>query len=91
MKLNEETAGRQALRCPRSAFTVAVNTGLRVCCLVLAGVALRTVAEFGGGTLAMIQRYADLAPGHLTAAVEWLTEVCRFWTESERRERGGGP
>ena len=38
LKPDEETAGRQALPARlRSAFTVAVNTGLRFCCLVMAG------------------------------------------------------
>jgi site-specific recombinase XerD len=39
--------------------------------LVAAGVDLRTVQELGGWrTLAMVQRYAHLAPGHLVAAVK---------------------
>jgi site-specific recombinase XerD len=41
--------------------------------LVMAGVDLRTVAELGGWqTLAMVQRYAHLAPAHLDAAVARL-------------------
>jgi site-specific recombinase XerD len=41
--------------------------------LVMAGVDLLTVKELGGWrTLAMVQRYAHLAPGHLHAAVERL-------------------
>jgi site-specific recombinase XerD len=39
----------------------------------MAGVDLLTVKELGGWrTLAMVQRYAHLAPGHLHAAVERL-------------------
>jgi len=39
--------------------------------LVVAGVDLRTVQELGGWkTLSMVQRYAHMSPGHLTAAVE---------------------
>lgn len=39
--------------------------------LVMNGVDLLTVKELGGWrTLAMVQRYAHLAPGHLRAAVE---------------------
>jgi site-specific recombinase XerD len=39
--------------------------------LVAAGVDLRAVQELGGWrTLAMVQRYAHLSPGHLLAAVE---------------------
>lgn len=41
--------------------------------LVMAGVDARTVQELGGWrTLAMVQRYAHLAPEHLHAAVERL-------------------
>jgi thiamine pyrophosphate-dependent acetolactate synthase large subunit-like protein/site-specific recombinase XerC len=41
--------------------------------LVMAGVDLRSVAELGGWrTLAMVQRYAHLAPAHLSAAVARL-------------------
>jgi integrase len=41
--------------------------------LAMAGVDLQTIKEVGGWrTLAMVQRYADLAPGHLHAAVERL-------------------
>ena len=41
--------------------------------LVMAGVDLRTVAELlGHKTLAMVMRYAHLAPGHLRQAVERL-------------------
>jgi site-specific recombinase XerD len=41
--------------------------------LVMAAVDLRTIQELGGWrTLAMLQRYAHLAPGHLRAAVERL-------------------
>ncbi len=41
--------------------------------LVMAGVDLRTVQELGGWkTLAMVQRYAHLAPAHLHQAVERL-------------------
>lgn len=41
--------------------------------LVMAGVDLLTVKELGGWrTLAMVQRYAHLAPRHLHAAVERL-------------------
>lgn len=41
--------------------------------LVMAGVDLRTVQELGGWkTASMVGRYAHLAPGHLTAAVERL-------------------
>jgi integrase len=41
--------------------------------LVMAGVDPFTVKELGGWrTLAMVQRYAHLAPGHLHAAVERL-------------------
>ena len=41
--------------------------------LVMAGVDLLTVKELGGWrTLAMVQRYAHLAPAHLHAAVERL-------------------
>jgi integrase len=41
--------------------------------LVMAGVDLRTVQELGGwASLAMVMRYAHLAPGHLQAAVERL-------------------
>jgi site-specific recombinase XerD len=41
--------------------------------LVMAGADLLTVKELGGWrTLAMVQRYAHLAPGHLAAAVERL-------------------
>jgi hypothetical protein len=39
----------------------------------MAGVDLHTVAEFGGWrTLAMLRRYAHLAPAHLSAAVARL-------------------
>jgi len=39
----------------------------------MAGVDLLTIKEVGGWrTLAMVQRYAHLAPGHLHAAVERL-------------------
>lgn len=41
--------------------------------LVMAGVDPLTVKELGGWrTLAMVQRYAHLAPGHLASAVERL-------------------
>jgi site-specific recombinase XerD len=41
--------------------------------LVMAGVDLRTLQELGGWkTASMVSRYAHLAPGHLTAAVERL-------------------
>jgi site-specific recombinase XerD len=41
--------------------------------LVMAGVDLRTVQQLGGWqSLAMVQRYAHLAPDHLRAAVERL-------------------
>ena len=41
--------------------------------LVMAGVDLLTVQKLGGWrTLAMVQRYAHLAPGHLRAAVDRL-------------------
>jgi site-specific recombinase XerD len=41
--------------------------------LVIAGVDLRTLQEFGGWkTASMVSRYAHLAPGHLAAAVERL-------------------
>ncbi len=44
--------------------------------LVMAGVDLLTVKELGGWkTLAMVQRYAHLAPNHLQAAVELLVPV----------------
>jgi integrase len=44
--------------------------------LVMAGVDPLTVKELGGWrTLAMVQRYAHLAPGHLAAAVERLVSV----------------
>ena len=43
--------------------------------LVMAGVDLRTVQQLGGWqSLAMVQRYAHLAPDHLQAAVERLVE-----------------
>jgi site-specific recombinase XerD len=46
--------------------------------LVMAGVDLRTVQELGGWrTLAMLQRYAHLSPGHLRAAVERLDRSTR--------------
>ena len=46
--------------------------------LVMAGVGLLTVKELGGWrTLAMVQRCAHLAPGHLHAAVERLTRLRR--------------
>jgi hypothetical protein len=39
----------------------------------MAGVDLRTVQELGGWkTASMVSRYAHLAPGHLSAAVERL-------------------
>ena len=41
--------------------------------LAMAGVDLLTIKEVGGWrTLAMVQRYAHFAPGHLQAAVERL-------------------
>jgi site-specific recombinase XerD len=44
--------------------------------LVMAGVDLRTLQELGGWkTASMVSRYAHLAPGHLTAAVERLVAV----------------
>lgn len=44
--------------------------------LVAAGVDLRTVQELGGWrTLSMMQRYAQLSPGHLAAAVEKIVAV----------------
>src|SRR5262245_17754251 len=44
--------------------------------LVMAGVDLRTVQQLGGWqSLAMVQRYAHLAPDHLRAAVERLVSV----------------
>lgn len=44
--------------------------------LVMAGVHLLTVRELGGWrTLAMVQRYAHLAPGHLAEAVERLVSA----------------
>jgi integrase len=51
--------------------------------LVMAGVDLLTVQKLGGWrSLAMVQRYAHLSPGHLHAAVERLVpaavEVSRF-------------
>ena len=50
--------------------------------LVMAGVDLRTVQELGGWkTLAMVQRYAHLAPRHLRTAVDRLVEVSRKWPE----------
>jgi integrase len=46
--------------------------------LVMAGVDLLTIKELGGWrTLAMVQRYAHLAPGHLHAAVERLVVPSR--------------
>lgn len=52
--------------------------------LVMAGVDLRSVQELGGWkTFAMVARYAHLSPGHLSAAVERLTEVSRFWPEAQ--------
>lgn len=43
--------------------------------LVMAGVDLRTVQQPGGWqSLAMVQRYAHLAPDHLRAAVERLVQ-----------------
>jgi hypothetical protein len=42
----------------------------------MAGMDLRTVQELGGwGSLAMVQKYAHLAPGHQLAAVEALVRV----------------
>jgi hypothetical protein len=39
----------------------------------MAGVDLRTVQELGGWrSLAMVERYSHLAPGHLAGAVERL-------------------
>src|SRR6058998_3736938 len=53
--------------------------------LVMAGVDLRTVQELGGWrSLAMVQKYAHLAPGHRLAAVEALVrvpELSRNFTE----------
>lgn len=44
--------------------------------LVMAGVDLRTVQQLGGWqSLAMVQRYAHLAPDHLPTAVERLVQV----------------
>ncbi|MGH7393497.1 MAG: tyrosine-type recombinase/integrase [Candidatus Rokuibacteriota bacterium] len=44
--------------------------------LVMAGVDLRTVQELGGWrSLAMVQKYAHLAPGHRLAAVEALVRA----------------
>ena len=44
--------------------------------LVMAGVDLRTVQELGGWrSLAMVQKYAHLAPEHRLAAVEALVRV----------------
>ena len=44
--------------------------------LVMAGVDLRTVQQLGGWqSLAMVQRYAHLAPDHLRAAVERLVQA----------------
>ena len=44
--------------------------------LVMAGVDLRTVQQLGGWqSLAMVQRYAHLAPDHLRAAVERLVRA----------------
>ncbi len=41
----------------------------------MAGVDLRTVQELGGWkSLAMVQRYAHLSPGHKRRAVELLAE-----------------
>jgi integrase len=46
--------------------------------LVMAGVDLRTVQELGGWkTASMVSRYAHLAPGHLSAAVERLVSSSR--------------
>jgi integrase len=50
--------------------------------LVMAGVDVRTIQELGGWkTLAMVQRYAHLAPQHLRAAVDRLVKVSRKWPE----------
>ena len=53
--------------------------------LVMAGVDLQTVQELGSWrSLAMVQKYAQLAPGHRLAAVEALVrapEVARKWPE----------
>jgi site-specific recombinase XerD len=66
--------------------------------LVMAGADLLTVKELGGWrTLAMVQRYAHLAPDHLAAAVERL--VAGFTgekngkqaTEDARTAAGGEP
>ena len=44
--------------------------------LVVTGVDLRTVQELGGWrSLSMVQRYAHLAPDHLTAAVEKIAAL----------------
>jgi site-specific recombinase XerD len=50
--------------------------------LVMNGVDLLTVKELGGWrTLAMVQRYAHLAPDHLRAAVEGLARTVPAATE----------
>ena len=73
--------------------------------LVMAGVDLLTVQRLGGWhTLAMVQRYAHLAPDHLRAAMERLVESAapveasraieheRSMNESElRRDTSQGP
>lgn len=46
----------------------------------MAGVDLRTVQPLGGWqSLAMVQRYAHLAPDHLRAAVERLVRATDRW------------
>ncbi len=54
--------------------------------LVMAGVDLRTVQELGGWrSLAMVQKYAHLAPAHRLAAVEALVrapELSRNYPEA---------
>jgi site-specific recombinase XerD len=64
-------AGKEASRL--EGFTWHGNRHTFASHLVMAGVDLRTVQELGGWkTLAMVQRYAHLAPSRLAEAVERL-------------------
>lgn len=59
--------------------------------LVMAGVDLLTVKELGGWrTLAMVQRYAHLAPAHLQAAVERLVTNGAVEGNRASRENAAG-
>jgi Phage integrase family len=55
----------------------------------MAGVDLRTVQELGGWkTLAMVQRYAHLAPAHLHQAVERLVSPLQNFEKTSTAAAG---